>query len=203
MGLLDAILGNMMGAGGASMQGRGGASSPIVKALMMLLAAKAYQHYRSRPQDGSLNGGLGGMLGGQGGGLGGGMPGGLAVVSWAAWEACWAGWLVEAGSRGVGLVVCSTSSARTAMAITWIPGSARARTGGWLPTSSRRHSGRRPLANSSSRPDYRASSSCPNSRTSYRTRLISSHRTVACPPSRRCRRAGSRALYQSALVLMH
>ena len=77
MGLLDAILGNMTGAGGASTQGRGGASSPIVKALMMLLAAKAYQHYRSRPQDGSLGGGLGGMLGGQGGGLGGGLSGGL------------------------------------------------------------------------------------------------------------------------------
>ena len=77
MGLLDAILGNMMGAGGASTQGRGGASSPIVKALMMLLAAKAYQHYRSRPQDGSLGGGLGGMLGGHGGDLGGGRPGGL------------------------------------------------------------------------------------------------------------------------------
>src|SRR5215217_5216039 len=77
MGLLDVILGNMMGAGGASTQGRGGASSPIVKALMMLLAAKAYQHYRSRPQDGSLGGTLGGMLGSQGGGLGGGMSRGL------------------------------------------------------------------------------------------------------------------------------
>jgi len=87
MGLLDAILGNMMGAGGASMQGRGGATSPIVKALMMLLAAKVFQHHRSGSQDGSLGGGLGGMLGGQGGslggmlggggGLGGGMPGGL------------------------------------------------------------------------------------------------------------------------------
>ncbi len=78
MGLLDSILGNMMGAGGASMQGRGGATSPIVKALMMLLAAKAFQHYRSGSQGGGLGdilggqGGLGGMLGGQGGGLGGG-----------------------------------------------------------------------------------------------------------------------------------
>lgn len=84
MGLLDSILGNMMGAGGQPMQGRGGATSPIVKALMMLLAAKAYQHYRSGPQGGGLSGqdgGLGGMLGGQGGGvpggLGGGLPGGL------------------------------------------------------------------------------------------------------------------------------
>ena len=88
MGLLDSILGNMMGAGSSSMQGRGGTTSPIVKALMMLLAAKAYQHYRSGPQGGSQSGGLGGMLGGQGGGLGGmlggqggglggGMPGGL------------------------------------------------------------------------------------------------------------------------------
>jgi uncharacterized protein YidB (DUF937 family) len=83
MGLLDSILGNMMGAGGTSMQGRGGSTSPIVQALMALLAAKAFQHHRSGSQDGSLGGGLGGMLGGLGGmlggggGLGGGMPGGL------------------------------------------------------------------------------------------------------------------------------
>jgi uncharacterized protein YidB (DUF937 family) len=87
MGLLDSILGNMMGAGGSPMQGRGGTGSPIVKALMMLLAAKAFQNHRSGSQGGSLGGGLGGMLGGQGGGLGGmlggggglggGMPGGL------------------------------------------------------------------------------------------------------------------------------
>jgi uncharacterized protein YidB (DUF937 family) len=84
MGLLDSILGNMMGAGGSAMQGRSGSTSPIVKALMMLLAAKAYQHHRSGQQGGSPGGGLGGMLGGQGGGLGGmlggqggGMPGGL------------------------------------------------------------------------------------------------------------------------------
>jgi uncharacterized protein YidB (DUF937 family) len=82
MGLLDSILGNMMGAGGGLASSRSGTSSPLVKALMMLLAAKAYQHYSSRPQDGS-GGSLGGMLGGQGGGLGGmlggqgGMPGGL------------------------------------------------------------------------------------------------------------------------------
>ncbi|MFL5025803.1 MAG: YidB family protein [Microvirga sp.] len=88
MGLLDSILGNMTGAGGASMQGRGGATSPIVKALMMLLAAKAFQHYRSGSQGGSMSGGLGdilggqgglgGMLGGQGGSLGGGLGGGMS-----------------------------------------------------------------------------------------------------------------------------
>ncbi len=74
MGLLDSILGNMTGAGGSPMQGRGGTTSPIVKALMMLLAAKAYQHYRSGSQGGALGGGLGGMLG-QGGGTGGGLGG--------------------------------------------------------------------------------------------------------------------------------
>jgi hypothetical protein len=62
MGLLDSILGNMTGAGGASMQGRGGATSPIMKALMMLLAAKAFQHYRSGSQGGSMSGGLGDIL---------------------------------------------------------------------------------------------------------------------------------------------
>jgi uncharacterized protein YidB (DUF937 family) len=76
MGLLDSILGNVMGAGGTSMQGRGGSTSPIVQALMAILAAKAFQHHRSGSQDGSLRGGLGGMLGG-GGGFGGGMAGGL------------------------------------------------------------------------------------------------------------------------------
>ena len=67
MGLLDSLLGNMMGAGGASAQGRGGTTSPIVKALVMLLAAKALQHSRSGPQGGSSGAGLGDILGGQGG----------------------------------------------------------------------------------------------------------------------------------------
>jgi uncharacterized protein YidB (DUF937 family) len=59
-----------------------------VKALMMLLAAKAFQHYRSGSQGGSMSGGLGdilggqgglgGMLGGQGGSLGGGLGGGMS-----------------------------------------------------------------------------------------------------------------------------
>jgi uncharacterized protein YidB (DUF937 family) len=79
MGLLDSILGNMVGAGGSPMQqGRSGGTSPLVKTLMMLLAAKAYQHYSSRPQDGSTGGGLGGMLGGQGGGMSGGLGGMLS-----------------------------------------------------------------------------------------------------------------------------
>lgn len=88
MGLLDSIIGNMTGAGGTSMAGRSGSTSPIIKVLMMLLAAKAFQQHRSGSQSGSLGGGLGGMLGGQsgglggmlgGGGLGGGMPsGGMA-----------------------------------------------------------------------------------------------------------------------------
>ena len=53
------------------MQGCGGTTSPVVKALVMLLAAKAFQHSRSGPQGGSSGGGLGDILGGQGGGLGG------------------------------------------------------------------------------------------------------------------------------------
>ena len=85
MGLLDSILGNLTGAGGAGPRSSSGASSPLVKALMMLLAAKAYQNYRSGPHGGSGSmGGLGGMLGGQGGdlggmlgGQGGGMGGGM------------------------------------------------------------------------------------------------------------------------------
>ena len=87
MGLLDNILGSLTGAGQGS-SGRGGSSSPLTKALMMLLAAKAYQHYTSGPRSGTMpggtlnssgmgsgaGGGLGGMLGG--GGPGGGLLGG-------------------------------------------------------------------------------------------------------------------------------
>src|SRR3954470_9572580 len=62
MGLLDSILGNMMGSGpgGAASQQRGGSTSPIVKALMMLLAAKAFQHYTSSRQGGPAPSGDGG-----------------------------------------------------------------------------------------------------------------------------------------------
>ena len=95
MGLSDSILRNFTGAAQGS-SGRGGTTSPLTKALLMLLAAKAYQHYTSRPQgeakpsgsgcsrfpQGSgmgsgAGGGLGGMLGGSGsGGLAGGLLGG-------------------------------------------------------------------------------------------------------------------------------
>src|SRR5215203_5071101 len=67
MGLLDSILGNMMGSGpgGAASQRRGGSTSPIVKALMMLLAAKAFQHYTSNRQGGPAPSGDGsGRIGG-------------------------------------------------------------------------------------------------------------------------------------------
>lgn len=52
--------------------------SPLVKVLMMLLAAEAFQQHRSDPQGGSMGGGLGDMLSGLGGGLSGGLPGGLS-----------------------------------------------------------------------------------------------------------------------------
>ena len=80
MGLLDSILGNMMGsgAGGAASQRQGGSTSPIVKALMMLLAAKAFQHYTSSRQGGQASSGDGsGRIGGgepMGGGSRGGGP---------------------------------------------------------------------------------------------------------------------------------
>lgn len=81
MGLLDSILGNMTG---ASAQSRSGSMSPMVKTLLMLLAARAFQQHRSGSQGsgglgdilGGGSGGLGGMLGGQGGGLGGMFGGG-------------------------------------------------------------------------------------------------------------------------------
>src|SRR5919202_5689529 len=104
MGLLDSILGNVFGSrsGAAPPQPAGSSMSPLTKTLLLLLAAKAYQHYRSRsaqppggqmpydddqgrcaPQPGpgggmgaGFPGGLGGMFGG-GGGLGGALGGGL------------------------------------------------------------------------------------------------------------------------------
>jgi hypothetical protein len=59
----------------ASIPGRGTTTSPIVKALMLLPAAKACQHDRSGPRSGSTGDGPGGMLGDQDGGVGR-MPGG-------------------------------------------------------------------------------------------------------------------------------
>ena len=79
MGLLDQILGGAASAP-RSAQRRGAAhASPVVKALMLALAAKAAQHYMqsrrgagARPMDrpdaaGDLPGGLGGVLAGLGG----------------------------------------------------------------------------------------------------------------------------------------
>jgi uncharacterized protein YidB (DUF937 family) len=82
MGLLDSILGNVMG--GTSAQSRSGSMSPMVKTLLMLLAARALQQHRSGSQTsgglegmlGGGSGGLGGMLGGGSGGLGGMLGGG-------------------------------------------------------------------------------------------------------------------------------
>jgi uncharacterized protein YidB (DUF937 family) len=90
MGLLDQVLGTVLGAGqGSSATSQQGSStmSPIVKSILLLLAAKAYQHYTApRPQEATgdvsdspatgpgqqtaagpgrdLGGGLGGLLGG-------------------------------------------------------------------------------------------------------------------------------------------
>jgi uncharacterized protein YidB (DUF937 family) len=89
MGLLDQVLGTVLGAGqGSAATSQQGSStmSPIVKSILLLLAAKAYQHYTApRPQEatgvpdspaaspgqqtaggpeGDLGGGLGGLLGG-------------------------------------------------------------------------------------------------------------------------------------------
>src|SRR5690242_14352527 len=65
MALLDQILGGLAGSGQASArsQATGIASSPLVKALLALLAAKAYQHYTAHPQgaqDPSRSAGVGG-----------------------------------------------------------------------------------------------------------------------------------------------
>jgi uncharacterized protein YidB (DUF937 family) len=94
MGILDSVLGNVLGGQNrAPSQPVGSGMSPMVKALMLALAAKAYHDYSNRsaqpsgpmpsgpgpdPSSGG-GGGLGGLLGGLGGGgLGGGLGGLLA-----------------------------------------------------------------------------------------------------------------------------
>jgi hypothetical protein len=132
MGLLDSVLGNIAGAA-ASTQSRSRSTSPVVKALMLLLAAKAYHHYRSHPRDDSSpSEGLSGMpnRGTQ-----------LAVA-----RACRADLAVcsRAEVRGTflaassaerewaegALAVCSINSAGAAMATTWNLGWEWAKTGG-------------------------------------------------------------------------
>jgi uncharacterized protein YidB (DUF937 family) len=102
MGILDQVLGGVLGSG-QQQPGQTNAMSPMVKTVLMLLAAKAYQSYTNRqpnpgqgsafpggsPDPGSAGmgggatgggsgGGLGGMLGGLLGGSGGGLGGALA-----------------------------------------------------------------------------------------------------------------------------
>jgi uncharacterized protein YidB (DUF937 family) len=94
MGILDSVLGSVLGGGNrAPGQPIGSGMSPMMKALMLALAAKAYHDYRNRgaapsgpmpsgpgpdPSVGG-GGGLGGLLGGLGGGgLAGGLGGLLA-----------------------------------------------------------------------------------------------------------------------------
>lgn len=98
MGLLDQVIGAALG----SRTGGGGRSSPLMMALMALLA--------SRAMGGSQGGGLGGMLGGsQGGGgggggmLGGGQGGGLGgMLGGALGGALGGGSNAGMGSAGVG-----------------------------------------------------------------------------------------------------
>jgi uncharacterized protein YidB (DUF937 family) len=92
MGILDSVLGSVLGGGNrAPGQPIGSGMSPMMKALMLALAAKAYHDYRNRSVQPSGpipsgagpgpsgGGGLGGLLGGLGGGgLAGGLGGLLA-----------------------------------------------------------------------------------------------------------------------------
>jgi uncharacterized protein YidB (DUF937 family) len=92
MGILDSVLGSVLGGQNRALgQPIGSGMSPMVKALMLALAAKAYHDYRNRgaepsgpmpsgpgpdPSSGG-GGGLGGLLGGLGGGGLGGLLAGL------------------------------------------------------------------------------------------------------------------------------
>ncbi|MEA2840876.1 MAG: hypothetical protein QOF41_2206 [Methylobacteriaceae bacterium] len=90
MGILDQVLGNVLGGGEnrAAPGPIGSGMSPIMKAVLLALAAKAYHSYTTRQPDGgpapsqmppgqSSGGGLGGLLGGLAGGGLGGLLGGL------------------------------------------------------------------------------------------------------------------------------
>jgi uncharacterized protein YidB (DUF937 family) len=91
MGILDQVLGNVLGGGQSrAPQGPLGAGmSPIMKAVLLALAAKAYHSYTTRqpnvgpapsqfpPEQSTGGGGLGGLLGGLAGGGLGGLLGGL------------------------------------------------------------------------------------------------------------------------------
>ena len=197
MGLLDSILGNLTGAGGEEPRSSSGASSPLVKALMMLLTAKAYQNYRSRSHGGSGSmGGLGGMLGGQGGGLGGmlgGQGGGMGGGMLSGGLGGLLGGLLGGGALGSGggLGGLLDQSARTATAIMSTPGSAQARTAGSPPTSSRKRSDPTPSMNWSSRPECLGRSCCRSSHRNCRMPWTSSPRTGAFQPRRKLRPAGS------------
>lgn len=92
MGLLDQVLGSVLGAsqGSTGTPQQGSLTmSPVVKSILLLLAAKAYQHYTApRPQEETVDAAdspavgpgqqtAGGLGGDPGGGLGG-LLGGLA-----------------------------------------------------------------------------------------------------------------------------
>ena len=74
MGLLDQILGSVLGSRQDDVAPRssGSSTSTLTKALMLLLAAKAYQHYTSRPQGGPppSGGGFGNRYDPRGGRMG-------------------------------------------------------------------------------------------------------------------------------------
>lgn len=76
---------------GVSTQGRSEATSPIVKALMMLLAEKAFQHYRFGSQGSAQGSGLGDILG---------CPAALVARSREGLAACCVGCSAEAACRG-------------------------------------------------------------------------------------------------------
>lgn len=92
MGVLDQVLGSVLRGGGGSVRGGAGGMSPVMKALLFALAAKAAQSYLQQRKSGaagagsagagSAGGGLGDILGGVlgGGGRAGGGLGGLGGI---------------------------------------------------------------------------------------------------------------------------
>lgn len=138
MGLLDSIIGSVVGGNASQQQGAG--TNPLVGILMSLLAARAG------------GGGLGGMLGNTGGVS-------LAKVGSV---------VCSAAGELAGLVLSSSSSLRPATAGRSTHGSAKGRTTRSHRTILAQPSAPRRLGGFRSRPAWAVPTCCHNSRTYFR-----------------------------------
>ena len=101
MGLLDSLIGNLGGSSASARQPSTSSTSPMVKAILLLLAAKAAHSMTSRSS--SAPTGSAASAPGQTGGLGGLLPGGLGgLLGGAAGGGLLGGLLEQLRGRGFG-----------------------------------------------------------------------------------------------------